>query len=123
MGLGLWIAIGLLSLLVLLGLCICAARYFLCLPCFVARSSEKTSQEAPRPEESQGEESSVSAQESSSAAGESSADHEVAAPIAVAEPSAGGESSADHDVSIVTESAHVAQIPPPAEGLGAKPPE
>ena len=111
----------------LLGLCICAARYFLCLPCFVARSSEKTSQEAPRPEESQGEESSVSAQESSSAAGESSADHEVPTEVAessaVAEPREAGQSSANHDVSIVAESAHVAQIPPSAEGIGHKPAE
>ena len=125
MGLGLWIAIGVNALVVLIALCICAARYFQCLPCFVKRSSEETTEEATRPE-SQVEGSSVSAQESSSAAGESessaagesSADHEVAAPIAVAEPSAGGESSADHDVSIVAESAHVAEIPPPAEGQG-----
>ena len=94
MGLGLWVAIGVNAVLVLLALSICAARYFQCLLCHVKRSSEKTI-EAPPSGESHGEESRVSAQESSSAAAESNADHEVA------EPSAGGESSADHDVSIV----------------------
>ena len=111
MDLGLWVAIGFLSLLLLLALCICCAQYFLCLPHLVAHSSEKSTGEAPRPEESQGEESSVSEQESSSAAGESS---EVTSDVA--EPSEAGQSSADHDVPILAESAHVAQIPPPAEG-------
>ena len=129
MGLGLWVAIGLLSLLVLLGLGICAARYFLCLPCY-KRSSEETTAEAPRPEESQGEESSVSAQESSSAAGGSSAVHEAPSEVAessavhevpseVAEssavhemPSEAGESSADRYVSLVSELAHVVGTPP-----------
>ena len=109
MGLGLWVAIGVNAVLVLLALSICAARYFQCLLCHVKRSSEKTI-EAPPSGESHGEESSVSAQESSSTAAESNADHEVAESSAaaesnadheVAEPSAGGESSADHDVSIV----------------------
>ena len=105
--LGLWVAIGLLSLLVLLALCICCARYFLYLPCF-KRSSEETSEEAPRPEDSQGEECGVSAQESPRAV------HEV--PGEVAESSAvhevmdeAGSSSTDPYVPLVSELAHATE--------------
>ena len=150
MDLGLWVAIGFLSLLLLLALCICCARYFLCLPCLVARSSEETTQETPRTEEPHGEESNVSGQESN-AAGESNADQETpnegaesspvadpseaaeSSPVAepseaaesspVGEPSEAGQSSADYDVPILTELIHVAQILPLAEGVGAKPAE